>query len=159
MNPTIELRVRTMIRALNEIIIPAIDPNNSLAQEQAGLLLGHLSVFLEHEGREQTICEIERAGLAELANALLKVCEGGEATNAASERLRNLGDDIDTLSHAIESLVIDAGIDGSDAFKRSCDELVLKHAREATLQSRIWFKSMGFDHDPEVLPGIDSLFK
>ena len=37
MNPSIELRIKTMIRALTEVIIPAVDPNNSLAQEQARL--------------------------------------------------------------------------------------------------------------------------
>ena len=50
MNPSIELRIKTMVRALTEIIIPAIDRDNSLAQEQAGLLIGHLHVLLPPGG-------------------------------------------------------------------------------------------------------------
>lgn len=160
MNPSIELRIHTMIRALTESIIPAVDPENSLACEQANLLLGHLHVLLQHEGREKTICDIERACLIQLAGALVDASSGGSATVAATARVRNLSDDVDTdtLSHAIEALIIDSGIDGSEAFKRTCDTLVVEHAREATRRSRIWFKPMGFDHDPEALPDIDSLF-
>jgi hypothetical protein len=161
MNPSIELRIKTMVRALTEIIIPAIDRDNSLAQEQAGLLIGHLHVLLQHEGREHLICEIERKGLKQLADDLLAASHGGEATSAAAARLKALPDDVDTntLSHAIEALIIDAGIDGSDTFKQTCDTLVIKHAREETRRARVWFKAIGFDHDPDALPDIDSLFQ
>ena len=85
----------------------------------------------------------------------------GDATAAATKRLRDLPDDvdIDTLSHAVEALIIEAGVDGSDGFKRACDRLVIEHAREDMQRSRVWFKAMGFDHDPNALPGIDSLFE
>jgi hypothetical protein len=158
MNPTIELRLRTMIRALNETIIPAVDPNDSLAQEQAGLLLGHLHVLLQHEGQEKAVSDVEHAALKELADTLIHASSGGSATAAATEHVRQLLDeDTDTLSHAIEALIIDAGIDGSDGFKATCDSLVIEHGREATRRSRIWFKSMGFDHEPDAIPEIGSL--
>ncbi|MFT4564581.1 MAG: hypothetical protein ACI9BW_004350 [Gammaproteobacteria bacterium] len=160
MNPSIELRMRTMIRALNETIIPAVDPEDSLAQEQAGLLLGHLHVLLQHEGREQTMCKIEHGALKLLADALIEASSGGHASAAATARVRDLPDDVDTdtLSHAIEALIIDSGIDGSDAFKQASKRLVIEHGREATRRSRVWFKAMGFDHEPDALPNIDSLF-
>ena len=160
MNPSIELRIHTMIRALTESIIPAVDLEDSLACEQANLLLGHLHVLLQHNGLEKRICDIEHADLKLLANALIDASSGGSATAAATTRLRDLpiDADTDTLSHAIEALIIDSGIDGSEAFKRASDTLVLEHARESTRRSRIWFKSMGFDHDPGALPDIDSLF-
>ena len=161
MNPSVELRLRTMIRALNETIIPAVDPNDSLAQEQAGLLLGHLHVLLQHHGREQKVCDNEHEALKKLALALIESSDGGDVTEAATKRLRQLVNDgdIDSLSHAVEALIVDAGTDGSEAFKKTCDALVIQHGREATLRSRIWFKSMGFDHDPDSLPEIDSLFE
>jgi len=161
MNPSIKLRIHTMIRALNEAIIPAVDPGNALAQEQANLLVGHLHVLLQHEGREQLICEVEHTELMRLGSALVEASRGGSATAAATARVRNLPKDVDTdtLSHAIEALIIDSGIDGDDAFKRACDKLVIEHGREATRRSRVWFKSMGFDHDPDALPDIDSLFE
>jgi hypothetical protein len=161
MNPSIELRLRTMIRAMNEIIIPAVDGGDSLAQEQARLLLGHLHVLLQHEGREQAMCDIERSDLQRLASALVEASSGGSATAAATARVQNLPDDVDTdgLSHAIEALIIDSGSDGSEAFKRACDTLVIAHGRAATRRSRTWFKSMGFDHDPDALGDIDSLFR
>ena len=161
MNPSIELRIKTMIRALTEVIIPAVDPNNSLAQEQAGLLVGHLNVLLQHQERERIMFEVEHEALIRLAAALIEASSGGDDTLSATSRLKKLvgNADTDTLSHAIESLVIDAGVDGSDAFKRTCETLVVQHARDETLRARVWFKAMGFDHDPDALPDIDSLFK
>ena len=161
MNPTIELRIKTMIRALTEIIVPVVDPRNALAQEQAGLLVGHLHALLLHEGREKAMCDGERAALKDLSNALVEVSDGGAITTAATSHLKALPNDVDTdtLSHAIEALVIDAGIDGSETFKRACDSLVIQHAREENLRSRVWFNAMGFDHDPDSLPDIESLFK
>ena len=159
MNPSIELRIRTMIRAMSDIIIPAIDREAPLAQEQAGLLLGHLQVLLQHEGREQQIDKIEHAALEQLAQALLHCCRGGQMTTSAADLIRSLPQDVDTdtLSHAVESLIIQAGIDGAEDFKRDCDELVLDYARQETLRSRVWFKSMNFDHSPESLGDIESL--
>ena len=135
MNPTIELRVKTMIRALNEIIIPAVDENNALAKEQAGLLVGHLQALLLHEGRENEMRERERTALKNLARVLVEASDGGAATKAASKRLAELPADADTdsLSHAIEALVIDAGIDGSETFKRTCDKWVIAHGPQRKL--------------------------
>ena len=52
MNPSIELRLRTMIRAVTEVILPAVNPHDSLAQEQAQLLIGHLHALLQHHAHE-----------------------------------------------------------------------------------------------------------
>ena len=161
MNPSIELRIKTMIRALTEIIIPAVDQNNSLAQEQAGLLVGHLNVLLAHQGREHLMRNVEHEALKELGTALVAESDGGDVTMAASASLNEhiKHSDIDSLAHAIEKLVVDAGVDGSDAFKSVCNTLVIQHARAETLRARIWFKAIGFDHDPGTLPEIDELFR
>jgi len=160
MNPSIELRLRTMIRALNETITPAVDPNDSLAQEQAGLLLGHLHVLLQHQGREQELCDTEHLALKKLAIALIEASDGCSVTEAATKRLQLIlhDSDTDSLSHAVEAFIADTVTDASDALRQTCDALVIQHAREETRRARIWFKAMGFDHDPGALPDIDSLF-
>ena len=49
MNPSIDLRIRSMLRALQETVIPALDPSDALAREQAGLLVGHLhALSIQH---------------------------------------------------------------------------------------------------------------
>ena len=65
----------------------------------------------------------------------------------------------DWMSFAGETHQVDVGfdIDGAEDFKRDCDELVLDYARQETLRSRVWFKSMNFDHSPESLGDIESL--
>ena len=160
MNPSIELRIRTMMRALTEVIIPAIDSQNPLAMEQANLLLGHLQVLNQHQGREKQIEEIEHSALNELSHSLVEVCDGGHTTSAALSTIRELpqGVNTDELAHAIEELVISIGVDGSIPCKRKCKKLVIEHARSSVLRARIWFKSMNFDHNPDVLPSTESLF-
>lgn len=52
MIPSTELRLQTMMRAMTESILPALDPKDSLAQEQAGLMMGHINALLQQAGQE-----------------------------------------------------------------------------------------------------------
>ena len=47
MVPTITARLRTMMKAMQEVVLPAVDPHHSIAQEQAKLVLGSLNLILQ----------------------------------------------------------------------------------------------------------------
>jgi hypothetical protein len=159
MNPSIELRLRTMIRAVTEVIAPALDPQDSLAREQSQLLLGHLHALLQQHTHEAGMERLEYHALGELARALTATCAGGPVTTSAAADLRALPPDATTavIAHAVERLLIASGEDGSETFQRASAALVLDHARESALRGRAWFKPMGFDSSPESLPAIDTL--
>ena len=159
MNPTLELRFKTMIRALTEVIIPALDPANALAQEQARLLVGHLHAALLQLPHVTQVTQLEETSLNALAMSLITASAGGPLTRAATERVQSAlaAEDHSSLTHAIEALIADSAADGCAEFLDASRRAVLAHAKTATVLGRSWFKPMGFDSDPASLPAISTL--
>ena len=159
MNPSIDVRFKSMIRALTEVIIPALDPHNSLAQEQARLLIGHLHAALLQMPTANQVTTTEHAALRGLAEALLTTSSGGPLTLAAADQARAAltEDDSTKLTHALEALVLAAVTDGSAEFLASSQHAVLAHAKIVSTLGRTWFKPMGFDSDPASLPELSTL--
>lgn len=144
MNPSTELRLKSMMRAVSENIMPAIDPANSIAQEQAGLLLGHINALIQQQGKEPEIDQQELEALQKLGSALLSSAEGGEQTMQCITNLKQAmeGSCVTTLSLAVENLII--AQDASEAFKSAAWQPVLDYSGDAAARGREWFKPMGF---------------
>lgn len=144
MIPSTELRLQTMIRALTESIIPAIAPGESLAQEQAGLLLGHINALLQQQGKEHLIDRDGMAAIRDLANFLLTVAEGGNKLERAKLGLNQAleGEDIEAISMATERLI--SAPDASAAFKRSAWKPTLEYSKKAAASGQKWFAPMRF---------------
>ncbi|MBI2799284.1 MAG: hypothetical protein HYX63_03190 [Gammaproteobacteria bacterium] len=159
MNPSIDLRLRSMMRAITEVIMPAVDPQNSLAQEQIRLLLGHLHALSLQVTHAPRLAAIELNELQQLARELLTHAVGGPATQRAAARVTALvgGSDHAALAHAVEALLIASGEDGGAEFKNDAETRVLAFSRAEVLRGRAWFKAMGFDTNPERLPDIPTL--
>ena len=160
MNPNTNLRLRTLMRAMSEVVIPAIDPNNSLAQEQAQLILGHLNALLQHSDEKQLI-ERDTAANCALAQALLDSGNGGPETMQAKNMLAEALEvnDPNNLTHAIENFVVAIGHDGDPELHAASARLVMAHAQAQNHIGRAWFKPMGFDAQPDDLPDPNELFK
>ncbi|MSR13467.1 MAG: hypothetical protein EXR86_02685 [Gammaproteobacteria bacterium] len=158
MNPSIELRIRTMQRAITEVILPAVDPNNSLAQEQTRLLLGHLQALALQQAYSASVQALARHDAEELAGALQHAVAGGPATRKAAEQLRHaVAQPESALGHALEQFLLASADDGAAAFIDASHKLVLTYSREQALRGRAWFKAMGFDSVPASLPEIPQL--
>jgi hypothetical protein len=159
MNPSLEVRFRSMIRALTEVIIPALDPHNSLAQEQARLLIGHLHAALLQMPTANQVVAAEHNALHGLADTLLAASSGGPVTRAATAHVRmTLAEDAPAaLAHALEALVLAAAADGSVETLAASQRAVLAHAKAVSTLGRTWFKPMGFDSDPASLPELSDL--
>lgn len=144
MNPSTELRLHTMMRAMSTNIMPAIDPNNSRAQEHAEMLLGHMGAMLQQQGMEIEVNLMELDALVALATELVSLAEGGELTQARAEGVSRAIDEGDAtaLSLAVEQLII--ATDASDAFKKASLRPILDYAGDAAVRGREWFKPMGF---------------
>ena len=158
MIPSLDLRLRTLMRALSEVILPAIDPKNSLAQEQARLVLGHLHVMSQQVGREASLDALEDEGTRQLAFALLAAADGGVHTRAAQAALAlAVNGSRAAMLEAIDELIFASGIDGSADFRQHSTRIVLDDARASSWRGRAWFKAMGFDATPDALPDIPAL--
>ena len=162
MIPSAAERIATMVRALTDVVLPAIDPANSLAQEQARLVVGHLMVLAGH-GDEALLDRLELAGECALARALVVVPAGGVASEAARKALSvaleaaaQSVDDVTaarlTLRAGIERLVRTASEDGGEDLRRATWTLVFDHCRRQAERGRAWFAAAGFDDRPMPSP-------
>jgi hypothetical protein len=156
--PSIELRLRSLMRAVSEVILPAIDPANSLAQEQTRLLLGHLHAISLQLGHEAALVEKDDEAARQLACALLASADGGTHTSAAQAVLAfAVNGERHGLLEAIDAFVLASGVDGSETCRASSQRLVLDAGRAAAWRGRAWFRAMGFEPDPAALPDIPTL--
>lgn len=144
MTPSIALRLQSMMRSMQQSILPALDRTDSLAQEQAKLLMGHIQALQVHVGNEQAIDQIEHEKLRELAQQLLGLAEGGENTQDAVLVLNRAlqANDPQAVSLSVEALL--AAGDASESFRRQSWELTLGYAEQASLRGKDWFRPMGF---------------
>ncbi|MCK9503296.1 MAG: hypothetical protein M0Q95_03825 [Porticoccaceae bacterium] len=143
MIPSAELRLNTMVRAMTESILPAIDPENSLVQEQARLMIGHLQALLQQHGREAEINQQEYQDLTQLAIFLTSVADGGEYTKTTrNELMQALDSQSASLSLVIEKLI--TAPDATTEFKKSAWQPIMDYSEKSNARGRDWFKVMGF---------------
>jgi hypothetical protein len=154
-NPSIDLRIRSMQRALTEVVIPALDPGDALAQEQARLVLGHLHALSTQHRHASRVEARESAALRELARELSAAADGGPRTRAAAAAIATLlsNSDDDALADALDALILASGDDGHAAFRSAVTRATLTHAKAAATRGMRYFAAMGFGGDSEPLEG------
>jgi hypothetical protein len=161
MNPSIEHRLDSMIRAMSEIVIPALGPDSGLAKEQAGLVLGHLHVLRQQIDQAPRFDRVENDHLKALGASLVAIAEGGSETRHAIGQLVEAlgagpGDD-NATGLAIEALIRAAAVDGSTSFRKGLAPLVLDHGRKSSDRNRVWFAGMRFEGGESELSSLESV--
>ncbi len=167
MNPDIDLRIASLEKALRDVILPAIPPDQRLARDQVGLLLGHLGVLGAHWKyalRFELEVHDELAALAatlapQLGDAALRAAIDDQL--ARDDTLRR--DDYDAVSaarRALASLVDRAILDGhaTGAIDPHVQQAVLDYAARRAARERCWHQGSGLDPDASALPPLASLF-
>jgi len=158
--PSIELRIQNLIKALSQVVLPAIDPGNALAREQAQLVIGHLQLIAVQWDKALPFEAQSLAALRELGQRLASAAEGGSATVQAAAQLREalaVREDGAALGSAIDSLIRAASADGAAGFRAQLDQAVLEHGALQAWRERVWFAGNGLDPDPSALPSIDEM--
>ncbi|MFD2579823.1 hypothetical protein ACFSTD_17200 [Novosphingobium colocasiae] len=153
-----------MIRALDQVIMPALDPNNSLAREQAGLLAGHLRLLAAQWNRTenyartclddlvQSLEGFEPAGGPHTAKAFDAVARtiAARSPNGIEQQYKQLSAVADALVRAVD-------IDGDAALRQQLHRALLAFSRRQALRDRSWFALSGFDLKPDELIPIEKL--
>lgn len=168
MMPSIELRLATMARALEEVILPAIEPGNDLAREQAQLLIAHLGLIGAHWQRAHRYDALVLSAIEALAHELLLAADGGPETLKAaaalaecvqagtagsSDAARRRAD----LAAAIDTLVSACAGDGSAAFRETLFKAIVAHGGVQARRDRVWFAGSGMDPEAATLESIDAM--
>jgi hypothetical protein len=171
MTPDIPMRLGTIARALQQVVIPALPADQVLAIEQATLCLGHLGIIgqqLDHVADYEAVCLVD---MTDLAEQLVGASAGGSRTQAATEALREViaradaspgsaatpKDRRNALAAAIDQLIRAGGVDGEPAFLAASRRLVLEHGTRQSYRDRAWFRASGLDPDRASLPSIPEL--
>lgn len=169
MIPSAELRLSSMIRAVEDVILPAVAGHSGLAEEQAHILLGQLHLLRMQVDHVPAYERVEARSLGALARDLVQQADGGDATASSAGALEELLSGSDPVSPAdvrafttavsvaVEELLLASGRDGTDAFKASSTETVIRHGREQSMRDRSWFALTGFEGADVVLTPFDEL--
>jgi len=166
MLPSIDLRIQNLIKALHEVVIPAIPPRERLARDQASLVIGHLNMIA---AQWKSALKFESQSL----DGLLKLSEKLHAAGhlGMTDDLRGrLGAEIDRAKRidrsdgaAIEEGVVRLGkltdelIRADDSMEPIPPELmtlVFEYGAFQAWRERTWFQGNMLDPGRAELPSI-----
>ncbi|MBK8958963.1 MAG: hypothetical protein IPM80_11135 [Proteobacteria bacterium] len=162
-----DLQLATAIRALTEVVLPAVDADNALAVEQTQVVIGMLQLMAARLPLQYRYDCDELARLLTLCRALQPYDDDGGlagATHAGAEvlaRARATPQEILDAIHGLRTLsgavVSSAYRDGDDAARAALSALVLTHADEQLLRERAWFAPQGWELEPDGVPPLEDL--
>ncbi len=171
-----DIQIQTVIKALKDVIVPAIDPANKLAVEQAHLAMGLLTLLAAQMPVQFRFDHDELQRLVRAAEALERI--RGQDPEASAE-LRRLSasraeasdvleksridparilTSIRALRADISALILTEPRDGLEAGQFSAaEQLVLELSRAQLLRDRSLLISLGNEIDPAAIPAIGTL--
>lgn len=169
------LQIQTVIKAMMEDVLPALDPTNPLAMQSAQLTIGTLHLIAQHLPLEYRYDCDELARLIETANTLKAQAEGAEQTDRALKALSHaalVGADVLQRARAEPGEIVDAVrqlreaaaqtvravyAEAGEPVQSAVERTVLAMSQEQLLRDRSWLLMQGWEPDPGAVPAIDSL--
>lgn len=165
MLPSIDLRIANMIKALEQVILPALPKRERLARDQANLVMGHLRLMSSQWKAAARFEEGTLDGMIGLAQKLAGII-GGEAKaqlEAAVAEVQTVDRrDVAALEAAYNAVghvvddVIRGGADHAPLPQAAVDVLLDYGAVQAR-RERAWFKGNGLDPHASELPEISDI--
>jgi hypothetical protein len=163
MLPDIDLRLSNTIKALSDVVLPALPAGEALAREQAQLAIAHLGLVQQQWKAALAFESNSLAAACRLADALLALLRGdpqgapllaARAHAAAVNRF-----DYGAVERAHRELL--AALAGIVADYRSEEPLpaalldaVLAYGEAQARRERRWFAACGLDPDRDQLPPL-----
>jgi hypothetical protein len=172
-----EVQIKSMVKAMTDVVLPAIDPANKLAQEQARLVVGMLSLMAQQLPLQFRFDCDELARLLRLAAALeqassrapeVQVCvlEMNQAAMVAAATLELAQVGPEQVKEAVRtlrgttSLVVRAVCNATDGrAMQQVQDAVLAASKEQFLRDRSWVLMQGWEPDPAAIPRIQDLLR
>lgn len=175
LRPTLQLP--TLIKAMTDVVIPALDPANKLAQEQSRLIVGMLALM---SARMPLMFAYDREELQRylaLSESLLQQVNGKASALAAAKELDacaaqgaqvlgRAGADPRELEAAVLSLRAKVGElvrtvceVGEPATRTAVSKTVLAASKDQLDRERAWLLPQGWEGDPSSLPAIEKLLE
>ena len=175
MVPDVALRIHSLVRALKEVVIPAIPEEKKFVLEQAHLTVAHLNVIEDQINKIWDFEYLELGEFLKLTEDLIGAAKGGDATDGAEEqaaavvnkarsavrlpipRHNDLVVLVRSLKEASDGLLKAAFEDGNAEFRKAASEIAMEHAEKQILRERVWTRKTGFDAGADELPRFEEL--
>ncbi|MFW2828714.1 hypothetical protein [Sphingomonas sp. ID0503] len=172
MQPSFDLRLRSVEKALTETILPAIDPAQSAAVEQLHLVIGSLRVLRDQSDYAHWFEVVEAREMGALARELIdrlpadadEVGGARDVIRAADEcaarfdrPLSALREANRALRDALAALIRAALADPSANGKLRAQ--ILAHSERQIARERAFVAATGFDCYPDTLRGIEEALR
>ncbi|MCB1667514.1 MAG: hypothetical protein R3E73_06010 [Porticoccaceae bacterium] len=172
MRPSFDLRLQTMMKAMTEVVLPAVDPDNSAAVEQANLVIGSLNLLTEQVEYAHWFAVADIYSHVELLNQLIDLSglelevEQKQAVNEArktAERwnvtlteVESCGQQVrDFASELIEKI---ASLQDKALLEKTT-EIVLQHSLPQVSRERAFVAKTNFDVNPDTLMSLKDAMK
>lgn len=170
-----EIQITSMIKAMTDVILPAVDPLNKLAVEQSQLVVGMLSLMARQlpvqfkfdcDELERLLASAKRmqelpAGDGKVKAALGRLAERGQKAADVLERVKldpaEVLAAIRALREAMGAIVCTLGETADTAAQLKVERIVLDLSKEQLLRDRAMLVMQGFERDPAALPSLESL--
>ena len=171
------IQLQSIIKAMTDVVLPAVDPDNRLAQEQVNLVIRMLGVVSKRLPIQYRYDRTELNRYLALSQQLMKEAAGGKTTISALEALKacaSNGSQVfsralvapDELESAIFEMRAQMGAlllalddDGAAASRTAVARLTMTAAKEQLDRERAWLVDMGFESKPSEMPSVESLIE
>lgn len=152
MIPDTDERLASVVRALTDVVLPALSPEAGLAQEQVQLCVGQLQILRAQLDSILTYEAEELADAAALGDELAGLADHG-ALRAALEtgRAAQTPAEIRTARKAIHAAIAElvaATADRPPADRARLHQAIMRAERHRVIKDRRWFAPFGFDIAP-----------
>lgn len=173
MRPAIQ--IQSIVKAMTDVVLPALDPANKLAQEQARLVIGLLGLMASQLPTQFAFdCdELERLlafshelqnhahGGAETAAAVTALAEAAAEAGRVLDGARSSPVEVEAAVRALRSLsgdvITQVHVDGEAAARAAVQAAVLRMSKAQLLRDRAAMLPQGWEPDPAAIPPLASL--
>lgn len=171
-----DLQIKTILKAMNDVVLPAVDPDNKLAQEQVRLCMGLLGLIAKQLPLQFRFDCDELSRLTAFSSELQRIVgDGGSQTRAALANLEKvtaastalleraevapmqIEQAVRDLREVTGSLISTVFRDSDEATQDRVQKATLAMSREQLLRERAWVITQGWEPDPKVVPPIEEL--
>lgn len=170
-----DIQITSMIKAMTDVILPAVDPNNKLAIEQSQLIVGMLSLMAKQLPIQFSFDRDELSRLLASSASLKDLPAASSKVRTAQERLSNCESSaaklfeqckvdpsnlllaIRDIRQAMGDIVVSLSETNDLANQLKAERIILDMSKEQLLRDRALVVMQGFERDPASLPSIESL--
>ena len=172
-----EIQLSTMIRAMKDVVIPAVDAKNELAMQQAQMIVGLLNLMAHQLPVQFRFDRDELQRLVASVQGLSALNSQDPAISAAAQQLqacRSAAADvlercatdpveltvaIRDMREATSVLMTTTSGGGDKAALALVESTILSLSKEQLLRDRSLMLPQGWEPDPKAVPAIEELLK